>query len=121
MIAIRITTDNHVETITISDDDTNRLRELQAAVDGLIEVVSITEELDLIADEEGLIYRKPLNYYGTLIPQLFNVPVSGICGDVLLVGNTIGTDGPTFTDAPTAAYEVLAKFGFKLDHIPNPH
>lgn len=116
MLAIRITTDNQVEKITIADDSPNRLRELQAAVGGLIEVVSIAEGLDLIADEEGLVFEKPLNYYGTLIPRLFDIPVSGICGDVLLVGNAPDDEeGVKFIDAPPAAYEVLAKLGFDVE------
>lgn len=114
MRAIRITTENVIETLTIADGP-DRLSELQTAVGGLIEVVNLTEGLDLIADEEGLHTRRPFNYYGTLIPRLFDVPVMGIVGDVLLVGTTETSDGVEFADAPEAAYDKLATLGFKLD------
>lgn len=117
MQVIRITTDNQAEILTIDDGDASRrLAQLQAAVDGpRIEYVSISDSFELIVDEESLLADKPLNYYGTLIPRLFDVPVSGICGDVLLVGRIDGDDGAEVTDAPAIAYETLARFGFQLE------
>lgn len=110
MRAIRINTDDTIETITITDGP-DRLTELQHAIGGHIEVVNLADGLDLIADEEGLITRRPFNYYATLIPRLLDIPVQGIVGNVLLVGNR----GEDFTDAPDAAYDVLDTLGHHLD------
>lgn len=62
------------------------LEDYQRAVGGYIETVTLDDRHDLIANEEGLIHRLPLNILASAIAQ------RPLVGDVVIVGadNTTG-------------------------------
>ena len=72
----------------------NTLEELQRIVGGLIEVVTVTNDMVIICNEEGLINDLPYNF--TFLGTMFFGPVI-----------FAGTDGEEFCDLPDAAYELL--------------
>ena len=73
----------------------NDLHMLQELVDGYIEVVSLSEDLCIICDEEGRLKNKP-----------FNCEICGVdfVGTILLVG----VNDDEFTDVPAVARRALS-------------
>lgn len=65
----------------------NKLKALQAAVDGPIEVFRVTADLAVICNEEGKLQHLPYNC--TILGEQF-------VGTILVVG----VDGEEFTDVP---------------------
>ena len=69
---------------------------LSTALDGMIELVSISDDIDIWVNEEGKIRQLPLNVYGTLLwNKVLNQPdvIAGnmiITGGVDETGETVG-------------------------------
>lgn len=90
----------------------NTLKEKQALVKGLIEVVSLTNEIDLIVNEEGKIHKLPYNR--ALVD-------GGVVYDIL-VGNIIVCrfdDEGNFASIRKSDEAVIKRFCKPVFHIDN--
>ena len=77
-------------------DIENTLEALQAEVEGYIETVTLCSDVCLIANEEGLINRMPLNTHFAGNPWF---------GTLLLVG----VNGDEFCDVPDGLLNILGQ------------
>lgn len=68
----------------------NTVRDLQNAVDGKLESISLRDDGIMICDREALPKDKPYNNLASLIAG------TGVYGDAIIVG----TDGKGFSDVP---------------------
>lgn len=90
----------------------NTLKEKQALVKGLIEVVSLTNEIDLIVNEEGKIHKLPYN----------RALVDGSVVYDILVGNIIACrfdDEGNFASIRKSDEAVIKRFCKPVFHIDN--
>lgn len=90
----------------------NTLEEKQRLVKGLIEVVSLTNEIDLIVNEEGKIHKLPYNR--ALVD-------AGVVYDIL-VGNIIAVrfdDEGNFASIRNSDEDIIKKFCKPVYHIGN--
>lgn len=71
-------------------DVENTVKDLQTAVDGKLESISLRDDGVMICDREALPKDKPYNNLASLIAG------TGVYGDALIVG----TDGKGFDDVP---------------------
>lgn len=112
MDIIKINTDGTAQRVTV--DDANRLTDLQQLVDGWVEKISLSSDVDLLGNEEAKfigghernhLAERVLNHFGR---SLF--PGDYLAGDMLLVGTT----GSEWTSAPTSVADALAAVGAPL-------
>lgn len=77
------------------------LEDYQRAVGGYIETVDIDERHDIVANEEGLIHRLPLNILASAIAK------RPIVGDVVIVG--VDNDSGEFVDVDNALVDRIRR------------
>lgn len=95
-------------------DDTRVLDEVQHLVGGWVEKISITENVDLVFNEEGMFDpNHKANMIAGRLLRHFDVhllPGDYIAGDAVLVG----VDGPSWTAVPDSATGTLEFIGFTV-------
>lgn len=112
MKVIKLSTSGSATAVTI--DDTRVLEETQRLVGGYVEKISITENVDLVFNEEGeFISGHKANRIAGRLLRHFDVhlmPGDYIAGDAVLVG----VDGPSWTSVPDSAAGTLEFLGFSV-------
>ena len=112
MDIIKINTDGTAQRVTV--DDTNRLTDLQQLVGGYVEMISLSNNLDLLGNDEAkFIAGHERNHLAESILKHFGRTLRAntyLAGDMLLVGTT----GSEWTSAPTSVTDVLAAVGAPL-------
>lgn len=109
MKALSITTTGTVEIVEI--EKSTSLLQMQAAVGGYIEILTLTDEVAMVLDEEGKLKGRPFNDIAIRLPQHFAVglrPGDMIVGDVLLIGNE------EEADVPADVVDLLERLGYPL-------
>jgi hypothetical protein len=112
MHALRLTPGTTIQSIEIAEDS-RHLEQLQAAVGGWIQTLTLSPDLVLVFNEEGKIQRLPINDVATRLTQHYAVglsPQDQIVGTALIVGFA----DSHFVDAPAEAREVLNRLGFAI-------
>jgi hypothetical protein len=99
----------HETTVSIFEHDFGGLSDYQAAVGGHIEPVYLQQaHLTIFANEEGKVYKLPVNRRATCLWWLLSPTVRGLdilVGDIVLIGSQRGR-GST-TDVPQAFMQLL--------------
>ena len=103
-------------TITVVElDAAKSLEQLQGAVGGYIQMLDLADELVMVINEEGKIYRLPTNDVATRLTQHFAVglaPWDEINGPAVIAGqNRAGV----LIDVAPAATEALERLGFTVN------
>jgi hypothetical protein len=94
MKVLKITTDNAVEVVE-NDEKFVGYRTLSDGVGGMIEIVTLSDELTMWVNEEGKMDGLPYNNIASrLFDKVFGVFVDEIVGDVIISGGT-DDDGET--------------------------
>jgi hypothetical protein len=102
-------------TITVIELDAARsLEQLQGAVGGYIQMLDLADELVMVINEEGKIYRLPTNDIATRLTQHYAVglaPWDEINGPAVIAGqNRSGV----LVDVGHAVTETLERLGFTV-------
>ncbi len=111
MKALTITPDGTITELALTEG--NSLAELQGAVGGYIEVLSLNERTAMVINEEGKIYGLPANDVATRLTQHYAIgldPRDQINGTAVLIGQTRTRET---TDVPSDAEDVLTRLGFR--------
>lgn len=87
---VNLKTSGDVEVIDIEDDE---LAALQRAVDGYIEMVTLSGAVDMYVNEEGKTKDLPINRFATTLYWYAN-PNAAAAGD-FIVGDVVLTGGTT--------------------------
>lgn len=69
-------------------DETNSLEVMQEAVGGLIDLVRLSDDLDLWVNDEGLLMQLPLNYFAMKVYTHTFHTKGLIVGDVIFTGGS---------------------------------
>ncbi|MET9019245.1 DUF3846 domain-containing protein [Actinopolymorpha sp. NPDC004070] len=99
--ALVLAVDGTVTAITLPDRD--RLKAMYAALGcDLVDVVSLTDKIDMWLDDEG-IYNHPANPYATQLARRYGHTHQPYFGPVLLCGVTSDGDSINLSPAQTQA------------------
>lgn len=99
--ALVIQTDGTVTAINLPD--TNRLTAMYTVLRcQLVDVVALTDKLDMWLDDEG-VYNHPVNPYATMLARRFGFVFQDYHGPVLLCGVTRDGDSINLTADQTKA------------------
>lgn len=107
--ALRITTENNSEILKLSDE--TELEQVQTAVGGLVQAVSLDADLTLWLNEEGKLKNLPHNPTGQHIwDKTFGQDTDYIVGDIVLTGG-VDENGATLglSDKQLIAFALVAK------------
>jgi len=107
MKALKITSGGTTSLIDL--DEADSLSQMQAAVGGYIEILSLREDLSMVLDEEGKLKGRPCNDVAIQLTRQYAVPLQSgdfIVGDVLLIGTD--SDGEE-QDVPLDAVRILSE------------
>lgn len=83
--ALIITTDGTIETAEWAAGGTN-LTHLQQAVGGSVDVVALTDELDMWVNDEGLVMGMPINEVATAIAREHGMSHQPYAGPAVFTG-----------------------------------